>query len=145
MGLDFKIENNFEEFYSNYDEAKERMMYAIGSQWLKRVTEIITNRHKNAREGVGIVDTGRLRGSMSFSTSERSEKSTKKVKENKANDYINKKAEDGQLFVGTNVEYAEYIEIGNSKMKARPFLSASLTEYKQEYKDLAEEVLKGNI
>lgn len=64
MGLDFKIEDNFEEFYSNYDEAKERMMYAIGLQWLKRVTEIITNRHKNARGGAGIVDTGRLRGSM---------------------------------------------------------------------------------
>ena len=45
-------------------------------------------------------------------------------------------------YIGTNVEYAPYVENGTSKMKARPFLKPAATEHGEEYKKLMEDSLK---
>ncbi len=65
------------------------------------------------------VDTGRLRGSISHST-------------------------DGEekAYVGTNVEYAPYVEYGTIHMAARPFLRNSIQNYVDDYKRIIEEGLK---
>lgn len=64
------------------------------------------------------VDTGRLRNSISHT-------------------------QDGDsAYIGTNVEYAPYVELGTSKMGARPYLKPAATEHNDEYKALMEESLK---
>lgn len=45
-------------------------------------------------------------------------------------------------YIGTNVEYAPYVELGTSKQNARPFLRPAATEHSSEYKKLMEESLK---
>jgi HK97 gp10 family phage protein len=66
------------------------------------------------------VDTGRLRGSVSH-------------------------AVDGySVYIGTNVEYAPYIEFGTSKQKARPYLKPAATEYPKTYRAIVERELKGS-
>lgn len=65
------------------------------------------------------VDTGRLRNSI-----------TNAVSGNTA-------------YIGTNVEYAAFVELGTSRMKARPYLRPAATEHTAEYKALAEQALKG--
>lgn len=67
------------------------------------------------------VDTGRLRNSITHAV------------------------ETGEqaVYIGTNVEYAVFVELGTSRMKPRPYLKPAATEHSAEYKSLAEQALKG--
>jgi HK97 gp10 family phage protein len=58
------------------------------------------------------VDTGRLRNSITFAT------------------------EKDAVYIGTNVEYAPYVELGTVKMPPRPYLKPAATDHKAEYEAL---------
>lgn len=58
---------------------------------------------------LGAVDTGRLRGSITHTT------------------------DDEYAYIGTNVEYAPYVELGASRMAARPFLRNAVTKRIDDY------------
>ena len=67
------------------------------------------------------VDTGRLRNSISH-------------------------AVDGEaVYIGTNVEYAPYVELGTSRAKAHHMLQKAATEHSAEYKRLAEDAVYSAI
>lgn len=63
------------------------------------------------------VDTGRLRNSISHAI------------------------DDNAAYIGTNVEYAPYIELGTSRMKSRPYLRPAATEHSDEYKEIVKAAL----
>ena len=65
------------------------------------------------------VDTGRLRASISHAR------------------------DDNAAYIGTNVEYAAFVELGTSRMKARPYLRPAAENHLEEYKSLTEMALKG--
>ena len=69
------------------------------------------------------VDTGRLRNSISH-----------------AHDISKKEAQ-----IGTNVEYAPYVELGTRKPKREPkyFLKHAAEDHTDEYKSILENALKG--
>lgn len=67
------------------------------------------------------VDTGRLRNSITHET-DMSEQAA---------------------IIGSNVEYAAYVELGTSKMRARPYLRPAAENHAAEYKNLAMVALKG--
>lgn len=67
------------------------------------------------------VDTGRLRNSITNAV----------ITDEKA------------VYIGTNVEYAAFVELGTSRMKPRPYLKPAVTQHNAEYKALAEQALKG--
>ena len=67
---------------------------------------------------LGAVDTGRLRGSISHAH------------------------DDSAAYVGTNVEYAPYVELGTSRMVARPFLRNAIANYTDDYERIVEDGLK---
>jgi HK97 gp10 family phage protein len=61
------------------------------------------------------VDTGRLRNSITHTS-------------------------DGEAaYIGTNVEYAAYVEYGTSKTSAQPFLEPAATQHSDEYKAIFEQ------
>ena len=45
------------------------------------------------------------------------------------------------VLVGTDVEYAKYVEAGTMKMPARPYLRPAIVNHIQEYKALVEAAL----
>lgn len=49
---------------------------------------------------------------------------------------------DKSVVIGTNVEYAAFVELGTSKMRARPYLRPAAEDHSQEYKAIVEEALK---
>lgn len=65
------------------------------------------------------VDTGRLRNSISHATS------------------------GNTAYIGTNVEYAPYVELGTRFTKAQPYLKPAATEHGEEYKEIVRTYLKG--
>ena len=66
------------------------------------------------------VDTGRLRNSI---THARLDESTE--------------------VIGTNVEYAPYVELGTHKMAAKPYLRPAAENHAAEYKAIAEQAYRG--
>ena len=48
-----------------------------------------------------------------------------------------------KITIGSGVDYARHLEVGTSRTKARPTLTESLTDYKDVYKHIAEQIFKG--
>ena len=68
-----------------------------------------------------LIDTGRLRNSISH-------------------------AVDGEAaYIGTNVEYAPYLELGTKKITAHHYLKRAVTEHKGEYKSLTVQAIQSAI
>lgn len=67
------------------------------------------------------VDTGRLRNSITHVVAD-GEKS---------------------VYIGTNVEYGPYVELGTSRQRAQPFLRPAATDHTRTYRKILESNLKG--
>ena len=67
------------------------------------------------------VDTGRLRNSITHSVAQ----------------------QEDSVYIGTNVEYAPYVEYGTRRTKAQPYLKPAVQDHAEEYKRIAESFLKG--
>lgn len=107
------------------------------------------------------VDTGRLKNSITYTYSGQSERSyTYTAKENyitkngtksksrkkvEYTDTIGDLSNDDSraMYVGTNVEYASDVEEGTSKQKAQPYLKPAIANHVDEYKKVANKILKG--
>lgn len=97
----------------------------------QRIADAIDQALARALEGVGLVaegyakkacpvDTGRLRNSITHQVRP-SEKS---------------------VYIGTNVEYAPYVELGTSRMKPQPFLRPAAADHENTYRKIFESNLK---
>lgn len=50
---------------------------------------------------------------------------------------------DSAVAIGTNVEYATYVEMGTSKMKAQPYLRPGIENNAEQYRDIIKQYLSG--
>lgn len=55
---------------------------------------------------------------------------------------ITNAVDDKSAYVGSNVFYAPYVELGTSRAKAQPFLKPAATEHSDVYKRIVEDELK---
>lgn len=69
-------------------------------------------------------NAGKRRGSYSGTAPEESD--------------LNKSA----VYIGTNVEYSSYVELGTIKMDAQPFLKPAVADHANEYRKIIENELK---
>lgn len=53
-------------------------------------------------------------------------------------------AGDNAVYIGTNVEYAPYVELGTSRQKAQPFLRPAASEHGAQYRRVLEKALGGS-
>ena len=67
------------------------------------------------------VDTGNLRGSITHEVD----------------------AADNTVYIGTNVEYAPYVELGTSRQKPQPFLKPAASEHGAQYRQVLKNALGG--
>lgn len=82
-----------------------------------RALEIIGGKAESYAKKLCPVDTGRLRNSITHQQF----------------------SEDTEV-IGTNVDYAPYVELGTTRMKARPFLKPAAEGHTAEYKQIMEQV-----
>lgn len=114
------ITDNSQAILDALPPAKERALEAIGMQAEANAKIEVTRAVYDTPESKsGYRRTGALRNSISHA-------------------YDSDKA-----YVGTNLEYAPYVEFGTVKMPARPFIRPAVENYMDEYKALAESYLKG--
>ena len=132
IGVKIEYNNNIKEVLKAEEKKKEKILYAIGLKWQSICSKIITQRK--------IVDTGRLRGSLTFITAREVGSPINTVTENKSSDFLKgSSGDEDTLIVGSNVEYARKQEFENKK---GAFLRPSVLDYKQDYKDIAEQIWK---
>lgn len=133
--VEIKFEDNSNVFKAELNRKRMKLSYAIGLKWLEICTKIITAK--------GIVDTGRLRASLSFITPYQSSGANSfagDVKGSKSTDRIRgKSGENGVIIVGSNVKYASKQELTNKK---GGFLKPSITDYKEDYEEVTKAILK---
>lgn len=98
-----------------------------------KVTEGIESAIAVALEEIGLlaenyaakkcpVDTGNLRGSITHEID----------------------TSDNAVYIGTNVEYAPYVELGTSRQKAQPFLRPAASEHGAQYRQVLKKALGGS-
>ena len=114
-----KITHNSQEFIKALRDQLPPALEAIGLAAEANAKQEITNAVYDAPESKsGYIRTGNLRNSISHA------------------------ADDTTAYVGTNVEYAPYVEMGTSKMVARPYIQPAVENHMDEYEQIADQYLR---
>lgn len=138
--MEVTVTSNAGAFKTAKDEAVERAMQQIGmaaETYAKALCPVGTPESTGIPGYMG----GTLRGSITFATEEQHSSGEAPAT---APDYeTHGKPEKGTVYIGTNVEYAPYVEMGTVKMAARPYLGPAMSNNIAEYKGIMERELKG--
>lgn len=105
-GLSVQFDDNSEEILNALFNAVDRGLSAIGEAAVDYAQDDCP------------VDTGRLKGSITYEVS----------------------GED--VYIGTNVEYAPYVELGTYKQRAQPFLRPAAQNHTDEYRTILKDSLE---
>ena len=100
-----------------YKDNTDEVLSSLGMAKKRGLESIGLTAEGYAKKGTP-VDTGRLRNSISHAT------------------------DDEAAYIGTNVEYAPYVELGSPTIKAHHMLQKAATEHTDEYKRLMEDSMK---
>jgi HK97 gp10 family phage protein len=120
-GIEVTLTSNKDDILEALGEQLGQAMIAIGMAAESNAKQEITKAVYDTPESKsGYVRTGRLRNSISYGVD----------------------TDEPAVYIGSNVEYAPYVELGTSKMRARPYLKPAVENYAGEYKDLLEQAMK---
>ena len=144
MGVMFEIvQDNTDEILDNLDDAIERALESIGLQ-----------AEGYAKLACTAVDTGLLRNSITHAIAGKpaaiatyTATTPKKGKKNSGS-YGSAPYEEHTVYIGTNVEYAPYVEFGHKLPSGKTisgihFLKKGVSGHNSEFQQLAEAALKG--
>ena len=136
----FTFRNNMAEFIEAKNAAVERALEAVGIQASSHAVQNI--------KASGRVDTGLLKNSITHAIS--SEKPSKEQysadKGGGTGRYDSSAPDDPEnmkaVYIGTNVEYAPYVEMGTDRMTAAHFIKNAVTDHQDEYRAIMERYVK---
>lgn len=142
LKFSIRIKDNSQLVLDEAEKATERALYAIGVKAVEGSVDAISGRY----DIKPAVDTGRLRASISFITpTQKGDSGQPKPKNAQAGDELTGKAEQNTVVVGSNVEYAEKVHNGDSKMAARPFLREGIDKTKDKMREQITKIFKGQL
>lgn len=128
--------------FSLTDDNTDKII-AEKNEAVERALEIIGGKAMGYASGLSPVDTGRLAGSITWATQMANgggppgDSTPQGI------------PEEGTVYVGTNVEYAEYQEFGTSRMSAanggRGYIGPAIQEHLDEYKKILEQELSDSV
>ena len=146
--MNFQLIDNTGAVEKALDENVDRVLEMIG---LQAAGYAALNLEDNPRR----IDTGLLRNSITYALA--GQAPAKQTYSADTGDgsgrYQGKMAKsegEHSVYVGTNVEYAPYVEYGaklpsGATMEANHFIKNAITEHMDEYKDMLERGLKGEL
>lgn len=132
--IEFEIEDNKERVLREYKNRKPELLNAFGNELYKSIYNFMTEDK--------IVDTGRLRGSISYSTEFNDY--NQPTPANQPDDFVKGVREENAVLYGSNVEYANFVEAGTTRQRARHYVKTGTERAVPQLKKAGEEVLKGD-
>lgn len=146
--MNFQLTDNTDAVLRALDENVEKALEMIG---LQASGYAALNLEDNPRR----IDTGLLRNSITYAIA--GQAPAKQTYSADTGDgsgryqgKIAKSEGEKSVYIGTNVEYASYVEYGaklpsGATMEANHFIKNAVTEHIDEYKDMMERGLKGEL
>lgn len=126
-------EDNSQKVLNELENKMPEILNGLGNELYKSIYDFMTTDK--------IVDTGRLRGSISFSTPYNEYSNLTLA--NKPEDVIKGVKQKDAVVYGSNVEYASYVNSGSSKQRARKFIENGTYRAVPQMKAVVEKILKG--
>ena len=130
--IDVSIKSHRKELKNLKDETVEKILWQMGAK-----------AEAFAKEGTP-VDTGRLRNSITFVVKNEEGKTVAYTDEH-GNQYeytVGEGLENDTVAIGTNVEYAKYVEMGTSKMGGKHMLENAVSQHGDVYEKIIKKELK---
>lgn len=125
MANSVKVTDNSDMFLNAADAAVQKALEAVGLQ------------AESYAALYCLVDTGRLRGSITHATATSHDKGNPPAK---AKDFeLQGSPKHGEVYIGTNVEYAPFVELNH-----KAFLRPAMENHLEEYKRIIKAALQGN-
>ena len=115
---DLIIKSNVSLAKEEFERRLPLIMNALGVEAEGNAVTEINRLVYDTPESPSYVRTGRLKNSISHAV------------------------DDNDVYIGTNVEYAPYVELGTFRMAPRPFLRNAITNYVGDYQRIVEDGLK---
>jgi len=142
--ITFKIEDLSPEALKELDFKIAKSLYVAG---LDVVAGTVDYMSKPDFTGKDIVDTGKLRQSISFITSDDQSGANKSNATVQAteDDIITGRANKQEMIWGSNVEYAEFVNNGTNTQEARHFLENGFYQSQKKMEQDIKKVLEGEI
>ena len=148
--MNFKLIDNSKETIKAKNHAVEAALEAIGNQAVSYAKSVLAEDSR--------IDTGLLRNSLTHAVSGKEPDITEykgdrksqygKSEEIPAGSYSGTAPKDPEnkkaVYIGTNVDYAPYIEYGTDKITPSHFIQRAATEHNDEYRQIVEKFLKGS-
>jgi HK97 gp10 family phage protein len=124
-------------YTKKFEKAKKKIEESIyaGLTNVGRVlhSQAVMNIHKN-----GSIDSGRLINSMSYSIGG----NTFGAKGNGMSATVTTSNSKENVYVGTSVEYAQYVEFGTKFQRAKSFLRSAVASEQKDFPKIIQETLK---
>ena len=117
--IEISLTDNSDLIKDALEDQLEQALTAVGITAESNAKKEITRAVYDTPESPSYVRTGRLRNSLTHAVA------------------MDEKA----VYIGSAVGYAAYVELGTSRMKARPYLRPAVTNYTDEYKNLVKQAL----
>lgn len=133
MNIEIKIEDNSQKILNELENKMPEILDGLGNELHKSIYDFMTTDK--------IVDTGRLRGSISYSTPFKEYRNLTLA--NKPEDAIKGIKQKDTVVYGSNVEYASYVNSGTSKQRARKFIENGTYRAVPQMQKVVEKILKG--
>jgi phage gpG-like protein len=143
LNFAFKVESNLD---LAEEELKKRVQACLYKMGENAVNETVLYMSKPDFTGKDIVDTGRLRASISFATSEvlSGNNASPTIMGYDTDSLTQKPVNKNVVLVGSNVEYASDVELGTTKQAARHYLLNGIQNSTvQSYSDIKEIMANG--
>ena len=128
-----EIEDNSQKILDEFKNRMPEVLDGVGNELYKSIYNFMTEDK--------VVDTGRLRGSISYSTPTKDYSNPTIA--NTGNDFITGNKEESTVTYGSNVEYASYVNSGTSRQRARKFIENGTYRAVPQIAKVVETILKG--
>lgn len=132
MNIKIKIEDNSQKVLQELQNKMPEILNGMGNEMYKNIYDFMTED--------AIVDTGRLRGSISYSTEFNDYNNP--IPANKPEDFIVNVRKKNNITIGSNVEYANFVETGTTKQRARNYLRTGIQRSLLQMQRVVEIILK---
>lgn len=131
--MEVRFEDNSNLVLRELEKKMPEVLNGMGNELYKHITDFMVEDD--------VIDTRRLIGSISYSTPYNDYNNPNSA--NRPDDFIKGFREKDTVGYGSNVQYANFVETGTTKQRARHYLKTGTYRAVPRIKKVVEEILKG--